>query len=62
MERKDELDALRRLLERLKESEREHTEIEDLLKIVKERFGRKNPWDNLSEKEKKDYVSLLLKM
>jgi len=59
MESKDELDYLRKLFQRLLEIERGCKELED---ILEKGLKRKNPWDNLSEKEKKEYVSLLLKV
>jgi len=49
MEIKDELEDLRKLCK----------ELED---ILGKSSKRKNPWDNLNEKEKKEYVSLLLKI
>jgi hypothetical protein len=62
MARKEQLTELQKLLQKLKESESERKEVEDLIGMIERGFGRKNPWDNLSEKEKKDYVSLLLKI
>lgn len=60
--RKEQLTELQKLLQKLKESESERRDVDDLIGMVERGLGRRNPWDNLSEKEKKDYVSLLLKI